>query len=303
MKYCPFCGTPLMDEATFCTKCGRKIDTANGNESSEKGSNHTPDSKSFINRVYDYLGSDKEVKVNWQLLFSNVTKPHTTEEAELLFSCGTKETTPDPSTISTDFPRPWLYARVFLGLIITFILLWICCSAFSNSNALPGLIIVGSFMVPLSTMILFFEMNVWRNISFYKVLITFFIGGCASLVATLILFSIIPVEVETSYTKAFFIGLIEEVGKAVIVFYAIRKTKNPSLLNGLLIGSCVGAGFAAFESAGYAFNYWECAGFDAMMHTIYLRGFLAPGGHVAWAAITGAAIVIARKKSNSNTIS
>lgn len=31
-----------------------------------------------------------------------------------------------------------------------------------------------------------------------------------------------------------------------------------------------------------------------MTDSIYLRGILAPGGHVAWAAITGAALVIAK---------
>lgn len=34
---------------------------------------------------------------------------------------------------------------------------------------------------------------------------------------------------------------------------------------------------------------------DAIHQSIFLRGFLVPGGHVAWAAISGAAIVIAAK--------
>lgn len=34
---------------------------------------------------------------------------------------------------------------------------------------------------------------------------------------------------------------------------------------------------------------------DAIHQSIFLRGFLAPGGHVAWAAISGAAIIIAAK--------
>lgn len=34
---------------------------------------------------------------------------------------------------------------------------------------------------------------------------------------------------------------------------------------------------------------------DAINSTIFLRAVLAPGGHVAWAAITGAAMVIAGK--------
>ena len=34
---------------------------------------------------------------------------------------------------------------------------------------------------------------------------------------------------------------------------------------------------------------------DAINNTIFLRAVLAPGGHVAWAAISGAAFVIAAK--------
>ena len=81
----------------------------------------------------------------------------------------------------------------------------------------------------------------------------------------------------------------------------------------MLIGSCVGAGFAAFESAGYALqpftqiqqmvgyaaaygqNYDTQQLLDAINGSIFVRGILAPGGHVAWAAISGAALVIAAK--------
>ena len=34
---------------------------------------------------------------------------------------------------------------------------------------------------------------------------------------------------------------------------------------------------------------------EAINQSIFLRGFLAPGGHVTWAAISGAALVIAAK--------
>lgn len=63
----------------------------------------------------------------------------------------------------------------------------------------------------------------------------------------------------------------------------------------MLIGACVGAGFAAFESAGYAFVVFFEDGIGGMFGNILVRGLLAPGGHVAWAAITGGAIAFASK--------
>ena len=54
----------------------------------------------------------------------------------------------------------------------------------------------------------------------------------------------------------------------------------------------MGGGFAVFETAGYAFNALIENGNPAdMMITILLRALLAIGGHVVWAAISGAALV------------
>lgn len=66
------------------------------------------------------------------------------------------------------------------------------------------------------------------------------------------------------------------------------------ILNGLLIGSAVGAGFAVFESAGYAFQaLWYGNSYSSMVNAINIRAILSSGGHVVWAAITGAALMIA----------
>lgn len=313
MKYCSYCGHPNQDGASFCGSCGKPL-----SQNKENGGMGTPhghadngkSSGSWIDSLNEYVGNDRPADLNWKVLFTDVFKPHTTEEAEEIFICGTKATTPDMSSISKDWPHPWLYSRVLLMFVITFVLLWICVNAFGNLNAFPGMIVIGSFAVPLSTMVLFMEANVWRNVSMYDVIKTFFIGGCASLVATLLLFSFYSVE-EMNFFGAFMVGLIEEVGKAVIVLAILRKLGKLSILTGMLIGACVGAGFAAFESAGYALQPFiqlqQITGYaaaygqnvdsqqmmDAINNTIFLRAVLAPGGHVAWAAISGAAFVIA----------
>ena len=313
MLYCSHCGHPNQDGALFCGGCGKPLSQDKGNSQTLKQVNHANHGKSsgsWIDSLNEYVGNDRPADLNWKVLFTDVFKPHTTEEAEEIFICGTKATTPDMSSISKDWPHPWLYSRVLLMFVITFVLLWICVNAFGNLNAFPGMIVIGSFAVPLSTMVLFMEANVWRNVSMYDVIKTFFIGGCASLVATLLLFSFYSVE-EMNFFGAFMVGLIEEVGKAVIVLAILRKLGKLSILTGMLIGACVGAGFAAFESAGYALQPFiqlqQITGYaaaygqnvdsqqmmDAINNTIFLRAVFAPGGHVAWAAISGAAFVIA----------
>lgn len=316
---CKHCGNTNLEGALYCGHCGKPLETnTDGNisnwASTQKGPSEPKGNPSWVEALNGYVGNTSPANLNWKVLFTDVFKSHTAEEAETIFICGTKTTTPLPSEVSKDWPRPWLYSRVLLMFLLAFVLLWICVAGFGNFNAMPGMIVVGSVAVPLSTMILFMELNVWRNVSMYRILQTFLVGGCASLAATLLLYSIYSVE-EMSFAGAFAIGIIEEIGKAIIVFVFLRRLGKLSVLTGLLVGASVGAGFAAFESAGYALQplmlFLQRSGFaaaygqtldeqqlmlDAIQQNIFVRGILAPGGHVAWAAISGAGLVIAAKE-------
>lgn len=252
----------------------------------------------FANKVNELAGGEGDVELRFKDLFKNILKHHDMDEAERIFIYGTKTTTPPIRTISTEWPAPWLYSRVGLVLLLAFIILEISWSFTHNKNLLPGMMFVGSAIVPLSVVVFFFETNAPRNISIFRVVQTFFVGGCASLLSTLIIFKIAPVG-EQSFGGAIAVGIIEEVGKMIIVAWYINKMKNCIfVLNGLLVGSAVGAGFAVFESAGYAYRYLLTFGYDEMVNTINRRAMLAPGGHVAWAAVTGAAIMIALDGEN-----
>lgn len=103
------------------------------------------------------------------------------------------------------------------------------------------------------------------------------------------------------FMGAMLVGFVEEAGKIVVVAYYMRKTNSKYILNGLLLGACVGAGFAVFESAGYAFQCLLSTGADsAMMDITLLRGVLAVGGHVVWTAIAGAALAAAKGEEMFN---
>lgn len=320
MAYCGNCGNFVEEGSSFCGHCGQVVrnDSAEHTQSTpntppfeEKAEEKAEKNSSFVGGINDYIGNTNSVDLNWKALFSDVFKKHTTQEAEDIFICGTSRTTPPLSEVSDSWPRPWLYSRVFMCFVVTYILLYICSVAFNNPNAYPGLIIVGSFAVPFTTLVMFMEVNAFKNISVYDVMKFFLIGGCASLVVTLFLFNLDIVDTDLSSTwGAMMVGIIEEVGKLVIVYLLVKQLKSCNyILSALLAGACVGAGFAAFESAGYALQPMlqiaNMAGaygmgipgadlMEAATSSIYLRGILAPGGHVAWAAITGAALVIAK---------
>ena len=98
-------------------------------------------------------------------------------------------------------------------------------------------------------------------------------------------------------TDAFIVGFVEELGKATVVILFINYLKTNKILNGLLIGAAVGAGFAVFESAGYifrfGFNLFD--GANNITEITIQRGLTALGSHLVWAAIVGAAAVIVKE--------
>lgn len=179
-----------------------------------------------------------------------------------------------------------MFLVVFAGLLVMIL-------EFSNTNAIPGAMFIGALAVPFSLVVFFWETNIPRNISIFDVVAIFFIGGVMSLIFTLILYGYIYVG-ELNYVGAILVGIVEEVGKIVVAGHYVKKRNTSYILNGLLLGACVGAGFAVFETAGYAFSNFMYGGVQAMIDVLVLRGALAVGGHTLWAAITTAGLVIAK---------
>jgi len=308
--FCSNCGEKVELDQKFCTVCGADLSKQRGKadfnevEMSEDSATVEQTARNFpeqvkgtflhaTEKINTMVGEQGKVEVNLRDVFSDVFKKHEKEEGEALFISGTKATTPVESDIPSTWPKPWLFSRVFLILASTYILLYICTFMFENSNALPGLNIIGSFAVPFSLLIFFWEMNAPRNISIYEITKMLFVGGAASLVMTLILFTFFPVY-DLDFAGAIIVGIVEEVGKLAVIVYFIHKLRAKFILNGLLIGAAIGAGFAAFESAGYAFNYGSHFGEVAMLNLIFTRAWMSVGAHVVWSAIAGAAFVYAK---------
>lgn len=246
-------------------------------------------------------GNDESLNLNLKDMFSEVFKPHTKNEADEIFIAGTAKTTPAICDISEEWGKPWLFSRVFIAFTVTFIGLWVMTAIFNNTNAIPGLIFIGALTVPLSGLFFFYESNAFKNISIFEVIIMFFIGGVFSLLSTMVLYRFVVFSDQferfgsLTFFDAFLVGLVEETGKALIIVYFVNKLKTNKILNGLLIGAAIGAGFAVFESAGYILNF--ALGENVpLLDIVFTRAWTAIGGHLVWSAIVGAAIVIAKEQ-------
>ncbi len=293
-QFCPNCG--YKNEVSFCPECGKEVSPADVNC---PGCGFPLKKKSAAGVITENLdkltGAKSESYVTFKDLFKNTFKKHSQEDLDDVFVCGSAKTTPRLQDINPHNVSAWVYLKIFIFFIIAYIATRIGFINYGNDNFLPAMIMLGAFAMPVTVLIFFFEINVFRNVPFYKVMQDFIWGGALSLIFAILLFSLnLNTDIST-FTGALMVGVIEEVAKAVIVaIFLFRDNKCKYILNGLLIGAAVGAGFAAFETAGYILRYGLNGGVETMLGVIKLRGVLAPGGHVAWAAIEGAALMFAK---------
>lgn len=260
---------------------------------SEKSDSESQDgvsiTENIANRVTNLAGIEKLEGFSLMELFSEVFKKHKAGDVEEYFTVGAPSTTPDITQVDTTWPRPWVFFRTFVITILVFASFHQMWAIYGNTNVLPGLIMIGSFVVPIAALIFFVEINVRRNVSLYQVVRLLFSGGAMAMSLSLFVY-MLTAYLPTQWLGLSLAGLVEEPGKLIALVLVVYNTKYRYTLNGLLFGAAVGTGFAAFESAGYAFNELFINGQQAMTDTIITRGMLAPFAHIAWTAMCGAAI-------------
>ena len=253
------------------------------------------------------LGIEKLQGFSLGALFKDIFKKHSEEDIYDIIACGTPKTTPNITDIDTSWPRPWLFFRLLAYSIALYwglvnIIYFFAVKGVSDGNQYspemmvtqysPAMTVIGSFGIPIATLIFFMEANVRRNISISYIIKYLFLGGCLSLAITTFLYNQINTEHLPKSLKIVVPGLTEETAKLLALFPLLFNKRFRYKLNGLLFGAVVGAGFSAFESLGYAFceflNYE--GNVPAMQYTIYVRAILAPLGHIVWSAIAACAL-------------
>ncbi len=312
--FCTNCGTQSTPGQRFCTTCGSPLaaaPAAPGGYAPAAGfapaaapgvvahgaqpypgnvwTNAAQHKQGVLNSVTAKLNrlasTEKLEGFSLREMFSEVFKRRSETEIEDYMIVGTTRTTPDITEVQTGWPHPWLFARVLGVLLLTYAAFWVAWNQFNNPNLIPGLMLLGSFAVPLTMIILFFELNTPRNVSVHRLAVLFLAGAAISLFVSLIGYGVS--DSTLGLLGAVQPGVIEETGKILTVVLIARSMRYKYILNGLLVGATVGAGFAAFESAGYAFRSPNVA---AMLQEIQLRAIDTPFLHVAWTAIAAGAL-------------
>lgn len=239
-------------------------------------------------RISSAAGLERIQGFSLRSMFAEVFRKRSNDEIESYFSAGAPETTPRVESIPVYWPQPWAFVQAFFISISAFAAAYFMATTFKNPNAIPAVLMFGAFAVPSAVLVLFFEFNILRNISPYQIGRLVMIGGCLSLVVSLFLFGWAS-NLGLDWLGASVAGIVEETGKLLAMLIVAGNPRYRWTLNGLLIGACIGTGFAVVETAGYAFRALMRNG--EVESVLFLRGWLyLLGGHGLLSAVVGGAL-------------
>lgn len=161
-----------------------------------------------------------------------------------------------------------------------------------NLNLVPTVVLLGSFLVPMTAVVWYLDHYNGQTLTAQHVLYAFVVGGVLGVLGASLLEAWLLTDGLLIYLG---VGLIEEACKLVALIVVAWQLPRYTTRDGIVLGAAVGFGFGAFESAGYAFSsllvhngpYIIGLSLPNLVMTELLRGVLAPVGHGLWTAILG----------------
>ena len=201
---------------------------------------------------------------------------------------------PPPSHARHHLPA---WARVLpigLGLWVATVLITF---ATGNPNLVPTIILLGSFLIPVTFVVYAFG-HADEVLTAQRIFTAFICGGVLGVLGATILE--VALLKQPSGFSFLGVGLIEEAVKLAALWLLARRLPRYTARDGMVLGAAVGFGFAALESAGYAFTaLFGSNGLSLLnvVETEVLRGILTPFGHGLWTAILGGALFATAARS------
>ena len=183
--------------------------------------------------------------------------------------------------------RPWLwwvFAKYGLALVFLLYALFYMGNFFLEGGISMSLgymvMIIPPIIIPFVLLVMLWELNVPRDISFFELLGYFVVGGILSFAINSLMFKVFP-----SGLPAYYAAVREEpakLGASVLILLYMERVQKKKIrgITGLVVGAAVGAAFSGFESISYAINTSSDA--RVMIDTQILRSLLALGGHITY---------------------
>jgi protease PrsW len=203
--------------------------------------------------------------------------------------------TPSPRLPAAHEQFVLIPTRVWKLMLVVGAAVWIIAAVvteITNDDILvPTVIIIGSFMVPATVAAFALSREREGYLTTEEVLLGFLGAGTLGVVATALLeVALLPAAHGTFIA----VGFIEELGKGAVLLAVAHQVHHREPRDGMVLGAIVGAGFAAFESSGYALqamlDHIHQRPLINILETEAFRAVLAPFGHITWTALLGGAL-------------
>lgn len=196
---------------------------------------------------------------------------------------------PAPPHLVVVSKRLWKLLLVIGGAI------WILAAAvteITDDHVLVPLVVnLGSFLVPITMVAFALSRRREGFLTIEQIALAFLAAGTLGVMTT----ALLEIYLLPATTGTFIgVGIIEEIGKGAVLVAIAYLVPYRDPRNGMVLGAIVGAGFASFESAGYAIStlldHLDASPIVNIMETEATRALLAPFGHITWTALLGGAL-------------
>jgi protease PrsW len=169
--------------------------------------------------------------------------------------------------------------------VALFVLLWIS----QAPTLVPITLLAMSAVVPVAMICWLVEKYDRTGISFHTLVLTFLAGGTFGVIGAMLVFTL------TGDLLAFAVlaGFAEEPGKLLATAWRWRHAAYDRPMDGLILGTVAGLGFAVVETAGYGLaallSGEQGLEFGRLLWTMVIRGLSSPFCHGMWCGILAAA--------------
>lgn len=171
---------------------------------------------------------------------------------------------------------------------ITFVVAVVLFVLFILSNAItlvPVMLIAMSAVIPTAVICWVVEKYDRTGISFHTLALTFLAGGTVGVICAMVVYEM----TGNLLAAAVFAGVAEEPGKFLATSWRWRHRGYDRPMDGLIIGTIAGFGFAVVETAGYGLGALVQGGLGDLVWTMLIRSITAPFCHGLWAGMVAAA--------------